>query len=151
MTSDQKAAVQASFALVEPISETAGKLFYERLFTIDPSLRRMFHGNIHDQARKLMHVLAIAVKGLERAEQLTPVLEDMGRRHVAYGVMDAHYDTVGTALLETLELGLGPHFTPEVRDAWTALYVWIAGTMQRAAREAAPAHQATGAAAASGL
>ena len=146
MTSDQKTAVQASFALVEPIAETAGQLFYERLFAIDPSLRRMFHGNMQDQARKLMHVLAIAVKGLERHEQLTSVLEDMGRRHVRYGVMEAHYDTVGTALLQTLALGLGSHFTPDVRDAWTAVYVWMAGTMRRAASEAAPQHEAAAAA-----
>ena len=135
MTPDQKTIVQASFALVEPIAETAGQLFYECLFAMDPSLRRMFHGNIHDQARKLMHVLAIAVKGLDRTEQLTPVLEDMGRRHVRYGVVDAHYDTVGAALIQTLELGLGPQFTPEVREAWTAVYVWMAGTMQRAAHD----------------
>ncbi len=46
-----------------------------------------------------------------------PHLEEVGRRHVGYGVRDAHYATVGNALLWTLEHGPHEAFTPEVRDA----------------------------------
>jgi hemoglobin-like flavoprotein len=52
---------------------------------------------------------------------------------VVYGVLPAHYDTVGAALLWTLEKGLGPDFTPEVKDAWAAVYGILAGTMKDAA------------------
>jgi hemoglobin-like flavoprotein len=76
------------------------------------------------------------VKGLDRLEQLVPVVQDLGRRHARYGVKDEHYDTVGAALLWTLEKGLGAAFTPELKEAWATVYGILATTMQQAAREA---------------
>ena len=57
-------------------------------------------------------------------------------RHAGYGVDDAHYATVGAALLWTLEKGLGPVFDTEVRAAWTTLYATLASTMLDAAHAA---------------
>src|SRR5687768_11035390 len=135
VTDTQKALVQQSFAAVAPIADDAAALFYRRLFELDPSLERMFKGDMAEQRRKLMQMLTAAVKGLDRLEHLVPVVEDLGRRHAGYGVADAHYDTVGAALLWTLEKGLGQAFTPEVQDAWVAVYGLLAGTMKNAAKE----------------
>jgi hypothetical protein len=41
-----------------------------------------------------MQMLTAAVKGLDRLDQLVPVVQELGKRHVAYGVADCHYDTV---------------------------------------------------------
>ena len=136
VTNSQKVLVQESFAAVAPIADDAAALFYRRLFELDPSLERMFRGDMTEQRRKLMQMLTAAVKGLDRLDQLVPVVEDLGRRHVGYGVADEHYDTVGAALLWTLEKGLGSAFTPEVKDAWIAVYGLLAGTMKNAAKEA---------------
>ena len=135
LTDTQKTLVQESFAAVLPIADDAAALFYRRLFELDPSLERMFKGDMAEQRRKLMQMLTAAVKGLDRLEQLVPVVEDLGRRHAGYGVADAHYDTVGAALLWTLDKGLGSAFTPEVRDAWITVYGLLAGTMKNAAKE----------------
>jgi hemoglobin-like flavoprotein len=89
-----------------------------------------------EQRRKLMNMIGAAVRGLDRLEQLVPVVQDLGRKHVGYGVEDRHYDTVGAALLWTLEKGLGSAFTPEVKEARAAVYGLLASTMQNAAREA---------------
>ncbi len=51
-------------------------------------------------------------------------------RDAAYGVTDAHYETVGAALLWTLEKGLGTSWTQDAAAAWTAAYGFIAGVMQ---------------------
>jgi hemoglobin-like flavoprotein len=80
--------------------------------------------------------ITAAVKGLDRLDQLVPVVEQLGRRHADYGVIDAHYDTVGSALLWTLEMGLGHAFTADVKDAWATVYGLLATTMKEAAREA---------------
>jgi hemoglobin-like flavoprotein len=136
LTPTQKTLVQESFAKVAPIADAAAVLFYGRLFEIDPSLQRMFRGDMAEQRRKLMQMLVGAVKGLDHLDRLVPIVQDLGRRHAAYGVMDAHYDTVGSALLWTLEKGLGEAFTPEVKDAWAAVYGLLATTMKDAAREA---------------
>ena len=135
VTNTQKVLVQESFAAVVPIADDAAVLFYTRLFELDPSLQRMFRGDMTEQRRKLMQMLTAAVKGLDRLDQLVPVVEDLGRRHAGYGVADAHYDTVGAALLWTLEKGLGNAFTAEVKDAWVTVYGLLAGTMKNAAKE----------------
>jgi hemoglobin-like flavoprotein len=80
------------------------------------------------------------VRLLDRPEMLLPVLEDLGRRHVGYAVLDEHYEPVGAALLSMLKETLGPSFTPAAQEAWTTLYGFVAETMKRAAKESRPAN-----------
>ena len=84
-----------------------------------------------------MKMIGIAVNGLDRLEAIVPTLQDLGRRHVVYGINDGHYDTVGAALIWTLEQGLGAAFTPKVKDAWVTVYGILVGTMKDAAAQAA--------------
>lgn len=128
-----KTLVQESWESVEPISEVAASLFYEELFRRDPSLQKLFRGDMRAQGKKLMSMIGAAVKGLDDLGTLVPAVEALGRRHVGYGVRDEHYDTVGGALLATLEKGLGPAFTRDVRAAWTETYVTLASLMKAAA------------------
>jgi hemoglobin-like flavoprotein len=130
--------VRASFALVQPIAAQAAAIFYDKLFAADPSLRTLFRGDMAHQGERLMTMIGNAVGLLDRADTLLPVLRQLGARHVGYGVVDAHYATVGSALLQTLEQGLGAAFTPEVRDAWVETYGLISRTMIEAARVPAP-------------
>lgn len=136
MTGRQIELVQNSFQLVLPGLESAAMIFYDRLFQLDPSLRRMFHSPQQEQARKLGHVLTVVVTGLSRPQQIMGAVKELGRRHLSYGVQPEHYATVGAALLWTLEAGLGDAFTPEVREAWTAAYGFLSDAMQQAAAEA---------------
>jgi hemoglobin-like flavoprotein len=81
-------------------------------------------------------VLTIVVNGLSRAQQILGAVEELGRRHLTYGVRQEHYATVGAALLWTLQTGLGEAFTSEVREAWTCTYLFLSSTMQQAAANA---------------
>lgn len=127
------ALVRESFDLIEPIAPQAGALFYVNLFEADPSLKRLFNGDIAAQSAKLMQMVAIAIGRLDQPEVLQPLLRQLGQRHAGYGVQDAHYDTVGTALLKTLYQGLGVAYTPEVEEAWIDVYGVLATTMKEAA------------------
>lgn len=51
LTSDQKRLVQETFAVIAPIADDAAALFYRRLFELDPSLQRMFRGDMAEQRR----------------------------------------------------------------------------------------------------
>lgn len=133
----QKTLVQGTWAQVVPIADQAAALFYGRLFELDPSLRGMFHGDMAEQGKKLMTMLGLAVAGLDDLGKLEPALAALGARHVGYGVADEHYDTVGAALLWTLEKGLGPEFTPEVKEAWATVYGMLAGAMKAGAERKA--------------
>ena len=130
MTNEQIKLVQDSFRQVAPIAETAAQLFYARLFELDPDLELLFKGNLSEQGRKLMQMLALAVGSLDRMDQLLPVVQSLGSRHVGYGVRDKDYDTVGQALLWTLRKGLGDAFTADVELAWSNVYTTLASAMQ---------------------
>jgi hemoglobin-like flavoprotein len=136
VTPDQVRLVQHSFAALAPRAEEVAVLFYERLFGLDPALRAMFPADMAGQRRKLMAVLAKTVQALERPRALAPLLDALGRRHAGYGVRDAHYDTLGEALSETLRLSLGEAFDAETEAAWAACYALVATAMREAARGA---------------
>ena len=128
LTTRQIELVQSSFASIALVSDQVARTFYARLFDMDPSLRRLFRGPLPDQGYKLMQMIGTAVMGLDRIQELVPAIEALGRRHISYGVQKEHYTTVGAALLWTLEAALGDEFTPELGEAWAAVYGVLAGT-----------------------
>lgn len=134
MTPNEIALVKDSFRKVVPIADQAAALFYARLFELDPELRQLFRGDMLEQGRKLMAMIAMAVAALERIDEIVPAVRALGARHSGYGVSEEHYATVGAALLWTLERGLGAEFTPAVRSAWTSTYSLLANTMIEAQR-----------------
>lgn len=136
MTPEQIALVQGTWAKVVPIKDTAAELFYGRLFELDPSLRTLFKGDMKEQGRKLMAMINVAVAALDKLDTIVPAVKDLGRRHSGYGVKPQDYGTVATALLWTLEKGLGDAFTPPVKEAWTETYMVLAQTMQAASARA---------------
>ena len=130
--------VRGTWAEVAKISDKAAELFYGKLFELDPALQPLFKGDMTEQGKKLMQMIGVAVAHLDRLGEVVPAVQALGRRHVGYGVVDSHYDTVGAALLWTLGAGLGEAFTPEVETAWTKTYTTLATVMKDAAA-AAPA------------
>jgi hemoglobin-like flavoprotein len=128
--------VQSDWAKAVPIADQAATLFYDRLFTLDPSLRPLFKPDLTEQKTKLMKMIGAAVNGLDDLPALVPVVQALGRRHVGYGVKPEHYVTVGSALLWTLKQGLGDAFGRENETAWTQVYGLLADTMKESAEPA---------------
>jgi hemoglobin-like flavoprotein len=138
MTPEQKVLVQTTFQKVQPNAVQVADLFYNHLFELDPSLHRLFTGNMVEQGRKLMQTLSLAVSSLDRLNDLVPVVQRLGERHVSYGVTPDHYPIVAEALLWTLQQGLGDEFTDEVKTAWVATYTVLADVMIEAASHVQP-------------
>ena len=128
--------VQSSWSKVTPIADTAAELFYGKLFELDPTARDLFPEDISEQKKKLMQTLAVCVNGLNDLGEIVPAVQALGKRHVGYKVRDEQYETVGAALLWTLEQGLGNDFTPAVAGAWTTVYTVLSETMKASAAEA---------------
>jgi hemoglobin-like flavoprotein len=134
MRPDQVALLRTTWAQVTPLGVAAAALFYERLFTLDPQLASLFaHTDMERQGKKLLQALSVVVATADRLHTLGPSLEELGRGHLRYGVEDRHYDTVGAALLTTLESALGKAFTPAVEEAWTLAYAGVATHMRTGA------------------
>jgi hemoglobin-like flavoprotein len=135
MTSRQKQLIRETFPAIREVAGPLVQLFYGRLFQIAPSVRPMFRNDIGIQARKFSDMLEALVEGLEDFDQQRPALRAMGLRHVAYGVVPAHYDTLSAAFLWALGHMLYPDLSPESKDAWAALIAEVSSTMQAGAAE----------------
>jgi hemoglobin-like flavoprotein len=139
MQAQQIQLVRASFAAVRLSVSQPGTVFYDNLFAADPSLRELFRASMAQQGERLMAMIGSALDLLDRPDTLVPVLRQLGARHGGYGVKESHYATVGGALIQTLEQGLGAAFTSDVRQAWVDLYGVISSTMIDAAQSEAVA------------
>lgn len=135
MTPDQIRLVRTSWQSVIPMQEKAAELFYGKLFEMEPAIRPLFKGDMREQGRKLMQMLDTIVQQLDNLNNLLPQVEDLAQRHVEYGVKNSDYATVGSALLWTLEAGLGSAFTPDVKEAWNTAYTALSDAMTRDAEE----------------
>ena len=136
MNDEQKRLVKESWRKVVPIADQAARQFYDRLFESDPTTRPLFQAaNVDEQRKKLIQALATVVQGLDYLEAIVPVVTDLGRRHARYGLTDSHYESVGAALLWTLEQGLGSAWTPEIKAAWSSAYSLVGGVMRKAAND----------------
>lgn len=135
MQNEQIALVQQSFGRVRARSDELAAFFYLRLFVIDPTTKPLFPTDLAAQRVKLMAVLAYVVDGLGDLSGILGQVQALGRRHVAYGVSERQYASVGAALLWALEEVMGPRFTPCVRAAWVAAYGVLSVSMIDSARE----------------
>lgn len=141
----RKYLVQESWVFVAKNLEENGVAFFKRIFEIAPSALQMFsfrdEKNLYSSpmlkahATTVMKTVGVAVAGLADLGALVPVLKSLGKKHVNYGVEPAHYEIVGTALLDTLKVGLGKKWTPEVAQAWTEIYGVVKTTMIAGASE----------------
>lgn len=140
MTPRQQTLIRTSFAQVAPIADQAAVIFYDRLFELDPSLKPMFaHTDMAAQRKNLMQTLAVVVKSIDNLGSIVPAVQALGRRHNSYGVEARHFDTAGQALLDTLAVGLGEGFTPEMRVAWATAFGILADVMIDAMKESVAA------------
>ena len=94
-----------------------------------PQLENLFHTPKDDQSKKLVNMLSLIIGRLDNLEALTEEIKQLAIRHVQYGVKEQHYKAVGTALLWTLQQGLGRDWNEEVRKAWAACFQILFDTM----------------------
>jgi hemoglobin-like flavoprotein len=133
MQTETERLVRESWARFEPVAVESARYFYDKLFELDPEAQRLFaQTDMEAQGKKVMGMFSEIVRLLDHPVELVSEVADLGRRHVHYGVHESQYDSVGTALLWTLERGLGEHFTPEIRDAWTEVYLFVSAIARRA-------------------
>jgi len=134
MTPDQIFLIRSGFHHLEAMPEKATEIFYQRLWEIAPSTKPLFaQSDMALQGHKLMAAMGFVVNALDKPDLVIPVAQDLARRHVGYGVIQAHYGSVGLALLGMLEQCLGVGFTPEAAAAWDEAYALLSGIMTTAA------------------
>lgn len=125
--------IRMSFERARPVFHVAPELFYERLFYLAPSLRRLFPADMHELKRRFVEILVTVVRGIGQPEMLISLLEHLGRRLGGWGVSAIHYEKAGDALFWALERVFADGFSVDVEIAWKRAYDQIALVMQEAA------------------
>jgi hemoglobin-like flavoprotein len=129
MTPEQIGLVQSSFARASPQLPAMAAAFYRELFGRDPALRALFGADMSEQEVRFAEKLTEIVQALPRLDELRRHTRELGAKHVGYGVRVADYRTVGSVLLDTLAVTLGPTFDAPTRNAWAMAYNLMAETM----------------------
>nr|WP_019856229.1 FAD-binding oxidoreductase [Actinopolyspora mortivallis] len=125
--------IRQSWAEVEPHAEDVSRFFYSMLFSIAPATRELFPVNMEVQRSRLLRALVHVVQMVDRPDELTPFLQQLGRDHRKFGVVSEHYEAVGTALLAAIKRYAGEGWTDSVERAWAEAYTLMATTMNNAA------------------
>ncbi len=126
--------LEQSFELVAPQSNKLVETFYQHLFEDYPEVKPLFaDADMKIQQTKLLASLKLVVENLRRPEDLQPVLERLGLRHLDYGTTADHYPAVGATLLKSLAEIAGDAWNEELHDAWAEAYgaiseIMLAGT-----------------------
>ena len=115
---------------------------FTRWFGTDPSARDLFPADLAGQRAVFAHAMAWIYGEFlaQRATEPVAFLAQLGRDHRKYGVTQAQYDTLRSALLTTLRTELGTRWTSAVDDAARQSLNLITGVMSGAAdAESGPA------------
>ncbi len=141
MTPRQIMLVQATFEQSRTRSRVIGERFYRRLFCRFPEMRKLFKGDISEQAGKLMGMVAALVESLDRPNEVAEMLYELGVRHQAYGVRAEHYRIAGRIFIWALKPADDQSFPREVKQAWMAFYQMLVELMGEAPNQALRAQQ----------
>lgn len=126
---DQIQLLRSSLARLIPSCEAISLGFYDRLFTLAPSLRPLFPVDIAPQAEKLILMLAISIDLLEDRDSFDQACAELGERHVKYGALPEHYPVVCQLAIEEMARLAEPPLSPEEAEAWEMLLNIISASM----------------------
>lgn len=137
MTPQQVGLVKKSFDAIWPVHRKLAGLFYQRFFELAPEAQRLFSNDMERQHLKLMDMIAAIVGALDKRELFQSIISHSGHQHAKFGVQPSHFVAFGDALIWSLEQQFGTAFTPELKQAWIALYDVVQREMVRAAKHVA--------------
>ena len=133
---DDASIITDSFARISGRTDELFSAVYDELFRLDPTLRALFPVDLAEQRGKLAVTFRLMIENLRAPERLVPILEDLGQRHVGYGVAARRLQVFGDALLICLERFEGPAWNPRLRAAWAQAYEAISGAMAQGMKAA---------------
>jgi len=140
LNSQEVELIQGSWKLASKLgAETVGVLLFKHIFELAPEALQLFsfkdEKSVYESKRlkshavKVVTTVGVAVDGLNKLDELVPVLKELGLKHVGFGVQPAHYEVVGKALMMTLKAGLLTDLTPAHEAAWQKCYKILSTTM----------------------
>jgi hemoglobin-like flavoprotein len=134
MTPEQIKLVRQSWDSLWPKWNEFADKVYGRFFEIAPDARRLFADDLGPQKIKLMDTMTVIIGYLDNPSMFGSIISHSGKQHQRFGARIEHYAGFRNALMEGLKLQFGAAFTPELEEAWTALYDEVRQEMIRYAK-----------------
>ncbi|GAB2791984.1 NO-inducible flavohemoprotein [Halomonas shantousis] len=130
LTPDQERIVAATAPVVAEHLDTITQRFYPLMFERYPDVKALFNAS-HQASGAQPRALAGAVLAYVQLRQdprdTRSLLAPIVGKHIALNIRPDQYPIVGECLLSAVAEVLGDAVTPEVADAWGALYEELAG------------------------
>lgn len=128
LTYGQRERIQVGYELIRPRISEFSQRFYDHLFGINPDFQKLFPADMTAQRVRFVQFWAATLGMLDRLDECEASFQQLGRRHISYGVRPADFAAVGQALLATLPEFL-QDYTPEDEVAWATLYGEVSAAM----------------------
>tara|TARA_R110000803_G_scaffold101673_6_gene169656 strand:- start:5441 stop:6622 length:1182 start_codon:yes stop_codon:yes gene_type:complete len=130
LTDKHIAIIKTTIPLLENAGSAMTTHFYQRLFVHNPELQDIFNMSNQHTGRQqvaLFEAIAAYAKNIENLSALTTAVERIAQKHTSFNIQAEHYAIVGQHLIETLRELAPEAFTPNVEEAWTSAYQFLAG------------------------
>jgi signal transduction histidine kinase/hemoglobin-like flavoprotein len=132
LTTKQIELVEKSWDFVLLNSSEAGVIFYNKLFSVEPSLRQVFNGDFSSESQKFITLITFTVHKLSNVEEIISEIKAQEFQGKMKLIQPQHYESAAAALMQTLEEILVNMWNDEVKEAWNAVYVCLAKAMAEA-------------------
>lgn len=126
-TSEDPLASSLARLLAQP--DCFGRALRAHLFSLAPELRPMFGEDVATHGLRLLHAFHALMGCRSDAPRFDALCAELAARHRGYGLNEAHFDLIGTALLSCLRELLDEDFDEATQNAWAGLYGEIAETL----------------------
>jgi NAD(P)H-flavin reductase/hemoglobin-like flavoprotein len=124
-----------SFAKIVMHGDEVPLFFYSDLFIKQPQMRELFPISMKAQREHLIGAMAQIVAQVDRADDLTVFLQDLGRDHRKFGAVAEHYNAVCNSWMTTVAHFAGESWSAELASDWQEAYSVVANVMLAAAEE----------------
>lgn len=132
LTQAQEQIIETTAPVVAEHLDAITQRFYPLMFERYPEVASLFnqaHQQDGGQPRALAGAILAYVKLRQTPETARQTLETVVNKHVSLDIQPDQYPIVGECLMAAIGEVLGEAVTPDVADAWTALYNELAGLL----------------------
>jgi hemoglobin-like flavoprotein len=128
------AVLAASFKGIASSGGDFADRFYARLFEAHPQVRALFPTDMTAQKAKLLDTLAAVVLHLADPKANLHRLQELGRRHKAYGAKPEHFPLVVEAMIGGMRDVAGSEWNPPVEQEWRRALQLVSEVMIKAVK-----------------
>ncbi|KAL2082633.1 hypothetical protein ACEWY4_022451 [Coilia grayii] len=154
LTDKQRELIMDSWKCIQQDITRAGIILFVRLFESHPECKEVFfefrgvddvemlrvNKELRAHGLRVMSFIEKSVARLHEPERLEKLAFDLGRKHYNYNAIPKYFMYVMPEFIRAIGPSLKDGLTPELEDAWKALFQYLTGMMRQGFHEEARRH-----------